>query len=264
MSQTASRFFFGTNLKMHQTAAETRQFLAELKTAVPEGLPVQLFVIPPFTSLPGLRDLAGPAGMWVGAQNMHWAPAGAFTGEISAPMLTSLGVDLVMLGHAERRRWAHETDQELQKKVNAALGAGLRVLLCVGEAAFEKECGAGCATVERQLHVNLHDVPPSNCDRLLIAYEPVWSIGEAGTPAIVGEVAPVIGRIRATLCRLFGAVGQRIPVLYGGSVNLENCRVYAAMTALDGLFVGRAAWTATGFAGVLAEALHSRKEGLPQ
>lgn len=251
-------FYFGTNLKMFPTADESAAFARDLHPALARWeadapISLQTFIIPPFTSLAGLRGLLGAT--WLGAQTMHDAPSGAHTGEISARMLTAHGVDLVMLGHAERRAQFGETDAALRRKVRAALDAGLRVLLCIGEDAFERECNVSHETVTRQLKIALRDVRADEVGiadpRVLIAYEPVWAIGASGTPAAADMIAPVIAAIRAALTECYSERGDTIPILYGGSVTADNAASYAQIMGVDGLFVGRAAWTVDGFMQVL-------------
>ena len=253
-------FLFGTNTKMHQTADQTAAFVGELLAVPPPG-DVQRFVIPPYTSLPAATGAvrAADGDIWIGAQNMHWAESGAHTGEISAPMLLALGVDLVLLGHAERRRDAHETDADLSRKVLAAIENGLRVLLCVGETADERGCGVSAETVCRQLKIGLLGVAPEQAGLLQIAYEPVWSIGSGGIPADPADVGPVADLIHQTLADLLGKEGERVPLLYGGSVDVSNAASFAALAGIDGLFVGRAAWSVEGFRAVLAAALAGRR-----
>ncbi len=256
-------FHFGTNFKMHQTPEETARFLTELPSRL-EGVPatVRLFLIPPFTSLPAAvtaREAAGlTSQVWIGAQNVHWATEGAYTGEISVHMLTSVGADLVLLGHAERRGHFGETNEALAKKVPAALDAGLRVLLCVGETAEEKDFGVGAETVTRQLKIALHGVGTDALPRLLIGYEPVWSIGAAGTPARPCDVMDAVVPLREALDERFGVAGGSVPILYGGSVAPDNCGDFVTLEEIDGLFVGRAAWQVEGFERVLKAALASR------
>jgi len=245
----ARPFLFGTNFKMNQTPTESAAFYRELAASVEIPPDTHLFVIPPFTSLSAVTDVASqpPHQIWVGAQNVHWAPDGAYTGEISVGMLLALDVDLVLLGHAERRRDFHETDVELNRKVLAALGAGLRVLLAVGETAEERSFGVGGETVLRQLKIGLHGVEPEHLNLLQIAYEPVWSIGAGGTPASPEDVEPIASVIRSGCQDLFGEPGNEIPILYGGSVDPNNAGTFTALPDIDGLFVGRAAWTVEGF-----------------
>lgn len=257
-------FYFGSNFKMTQTPSASAAFVADVAAKLPDVLaslpPVQTFVIPPFTSLAGLAELCKPH-VWLAAQNMHHELTGAFTGEIAAPMLEELGVQMVMLGHAERRQVFAETDASLQRKVNTALARGLRVLLCVGETAWERDQGVTASTLSRQLRIALRHVNAEQLEaetpRLLVAYEPVWAIGAGSTPATPDAIADSIAPIREVLSQKFPEV--RVPLLYGGSVNLENCRDYAALSGIDGLFVGRAAWTVAGYLEVLqAGALASR------
>ncbi|MGI8642926.1 MAG: triose-phosphate isomerase family protein [Thermomicrobiales bacterium] len=255
------RLTIGTNLKMHQTPAETAAFVEALPTPLEPVVrgrdDVQLFVIPPFTSISAADAAREPSllPLWIGGQNMHWAEEGAFTGEISARMLTGAGADLVLLGHAERRGLFGETDDALARKVPAALAAELRVLLAVGETSDERAWGVGPETVSRQLKIALIDVDPGSASRISVAYEPVWSIGSDGIPAEPGDVEPMATTIRATLADLFGAASEQIPVLYGGSVNGKNCGDFMALNDIDGLFVGRAAWTVEGFAEIVQAAI---------
>jgi L-erythrulose 1-phosphate isomerase len=245
---------------MNQTPAESAAFFDALAAGVAPPADVQLFIIPPFTSLPAVTAAAATieSGIWIGSQNMHWAADGAYTGEISAAMLQALGVDLVLLGHAERRRLFHETDQDVNRKMLTAVGRGLRVLLCVGETAEERGYGVGGETVARQLKIALHDVAPEHLPLLQIAYEPVWSIGAGGTPALPEDVEPVARLIRAVLGERFGEAGQSTPVLYGGSVDPANAGGFAQLPDVDGLFVGRAAWSVDGFRATLDAALRAR------
>jgi triosephosphate isomerase len=245
----ARPFLFGTNFKMNQTPAETAAFYRQLAASVHHPSGVNLFVIPPYTSLGAVAEVAGqpPHRIWVGAQNVHWAPDGAYTGEISVGMLRALDVDLVLLGHAERRRDFHETDVELNRKVLAALAGGLRVLFAIGETVEERSFGVGGESVLRQLKIGLHDVQPGHLQLLQIAYEPVWSIGAGGTPASPEDVEPIARLIRSGCQDLFAESGGDIPILYGGSVDPGNAATFTALPDIDGLFVGRAAWTVEGF-----------------
>lgn len=258
----------GTNLKMHQTPAETVAFLRGLGAALAPLVPggdaasatidratSRYFVIPPFTSLPAAVETAAdlPVSVRIGAQTMHWAEEGAYTGEISARMLAAVGVDFVLLGHAERRTLFHETDHDLARKVDAALGAGLAVQLCVGETADERDHGAGDLTVARQLTYALAGVDPAGAGRLTIAYEPVWSIGTSGTPATPDAVLGIATTIRNTLRDRFGDRSEHVSLLYGGSVSPDNAAGFLALDPVDGLFVGRAAWSVSGFAALAGE-----------
>lgn len=259
----AERFYFGSNFKMHKTLAEVRTIVQLLRATCEKQPELQLFVIPPFTSLGGLQDIDRPENLWIGAQNMHWASSGPYTGEISAPMLRDLGVDLVMLGHAERRHKFGETDSELNRKVQSAVMHGLRILLCVGETAEQRRFGVTNEVLAIQLKIALHDFPLAQADRLVVAYEPVWAIGAGSQEARPADITPSISQIRFTLGEIFRSNVDRIPVLYGGSVNEHNCASYVQHTTVDGLFVGRAAWQPEGFTEVLRAALAPRSNTLP-
>jgi triosephosphate isomerase len=234
--------YFGTNLKMHQTAGETAEFVARL-APIARG-DVQLFVIPPFTSLASTAGVAHAANIWLGAQNLHWAPSGEYTGEISARMLRALEVDLVLVGHAERRRAFGEDDALIRRKLEAAELNGLRAILCVGETAEERRCGAAAETVLRQARLALDGI--ADRSRVIVAYEPIWAIGAGSQAADPGAVAEVTAALR----ELLGPT----PLLYGGSVNADSAQRYARLPGIDGLFVGRAAWTPDGFERVLKAA----------
>lgn len=250
-------FYFGSNFKMHKTLAEVKTFVQLLKDTYGDQPDLQLFIIPPFTSLGGLQGVTRPQNLWIGAQNMHWASSGAYTGEISAPMLSDLGVDLVMLGHAERRHKFGETDSEIQKKVQSAVEHHLRVLLCVGETARQRQAGATDEVLAMQLKIALLDFPDEIADQLMVAYEPVWAIGSGGQEAQPSDIAPSVDHIRHTLEARFGENARQIPILYGGSVNESNCGKYVRETDVNGLFVGRAAWEPEGFTAVLKAATAS-------
>jgi L-erythrulose 1-phosphate isomerase len=255
-------FYFGTNLKMNQTPEETRAFVSQIVTSISpkhnlgnlqSPISPQLWVIPSFTNIAAVADLCAQHNIWLGAQNMHWADDGAFTGEISAVQLKAVGANLVMLGHAERRTLFGEMDEVLNKKVLAAERHGLRVMLCVGETASEKQLNTGYDYVTRQLTEDLAGF--RNLPGLVLLYEPVWSVGPSGVPADPAYVTKALANIRRTLQHLFGEAGTTVPILYGGSVNADNCADYAHLPNCAGLGVGRAAWQAEGFLTVLGEAL---------
>ena len=244
----ARPFVFGANFKMNQTPDESVAFYQQLASAVSPPPRVQLYILPPFTSLPAVAAVAqDDDAIWIGAQNMHWAPDGAFTGEISARMLLAVGVDLVLIGHAERRQRFLEKDVDLNRKVLAACDAGLRVLLAIGETAEERALGVSAETLLRQLKIDLHGVKSELLGLLHVAYEPVWSIGEGGAPARPEDVQPMAALIRSALSERFGAPGGQVPVLYGGSVDPRNAASFTALPDVDGLLVGRAGWTVEGY-----------------
>jgi triosephosphate isomerase len=243
---------------MNGTVCEATKYIEALRTLLSgmKGLAqAQLFVVPPLTALGAVKRLSSGL-FWIGAQNMHWAECGAFTGEISAPMLREAGADLVELGHAERRLHFNETDETVSLKVDTALRHGLRPLVCVGD--DSKGRGKAEDAVARQLRIAFRATPPESAGRLMVAYEPAWAIGEAGTSATPGEAAAMHRHIRSVLREMFGTGASLIPVLYGGSVTPLNAGGLLREGEADGLFVGRAAWTANGFAEVIRASLEAR------
>ena len=252
-------FYFGTNTKMHQTPSETVAFLDALSPAdrPPAGATVQTFVIPPFTSLADAARAPSRSGRWLGAQTCHWADRGAHTGEVSPATLAAMGIDLVLVGHAERRAQAGETNAIVRAKLEGALRNGLRVLLCVGDTHEEHAAGAGADACSRQLLLALSGLTPGQLERVLVAYEPVWSIGEGGTPAKPDQLARPLAVLRAGT-RSLTQRDAGLPILYGGSVSADNVAALATTPEVDGLFVGRAAWTADGYRALLATAIEAR------
>ena len=178
---------------------------------------------------------------------MSWEDQGQFTGEISPLMLKELGLDLVMIGHSERRHVFGETDVEENNKVKAALNHSFTTLLCIGETAEEKKFGISAEVLRTQLKIGFHDVPAKQANNIWVAYEPVWSIGVNGTPASADYAEEMHKVIKNCLREIFGEAADEIPVLYGGSVNPENANELIVQPSIDGLFTGRAAWDADKF-----------------
>lgn len=236
----ARTVYVGTSWKMNKTIEEARAFVAALNSAPTWPMPVQPFVLPPHTVLAMVREELDPrTGVWVGAQNAHWMPSGPYTGEVSMTMVKDAGAQLVEIGHSERRLHLNETDESVNLKVTAALAAGLVPLVCVGEGAEVRRRGQATEFVLRQVGAALTGVSPADERRVLIAYEPVWAIGENGVAADAEDVAEVVTAVR----RQHRVEG----VLYGGSVDQANAAALLAIPALDGLFVGSSAWEADGF-----------------
>lgn len=236
---TAEKFWVGTSWKMNKLLAEAEHFARALCQApTPPDARLQRFIIPPFTALARVCELTRDVEVLVGAQNMCWAEQGAFTGEISPLMVRDCGATLVELGHSERRQLFGETDKTVNMKVRAALDHGLIPLICVGETAEEKAFEVGAETVVRQTRIALHGVSDEELQRVLVAYEPVWAIGEHGTPAEPDYVDWIHQQIAAAL---------PVPVLYGGSVNETNSLDFAALDSVAGLFIGRSAWNVEGY-----------------
>ena len=244
-------FWVGTSWKMNKTRAEASSYVETLSgRTLPEPPDIQLFLIPPFTAIETVRHATATLQVLVGAQNVHQASAGAFTGEVSAPMLAELGCDLVEIGHSERRALFGETDIAVNEKAKAILGAGMRPLICIGETAEERARDAAVDTVVRQARIALSGIPANERAQCLLAYEPVWAIGEGGTPATPEQAAAM----HAELKKAF----PDCPVLYGGSVNAENCSALASCRDIDGLFIGRAAWAPEGLLKIAELSLTAR------
>lgn len=254
--RSAHPFFFGTNLKMHQTPAQTRDYVRDVlaKSAMLAGIDeTSLWIIPPFTSIEIAAYEARSTRIRIGAQNAHWEDVGAFTGEMSPATLKAIGAQFVMLGHAERRTLFGETDEMINKKVLAAQRNGLGIMLCVGEPASIYQANAGDDYVSMQLKLDLNGL--DHWSDLTILYEPIWSVGAGGTPAEPALVAGAFANIRKTLVNLYGNAGGAVPILYGGSVDATNCANYACVPDCAGMGVGRAGLSVDNFIAVLSNAL---------
>ena len=244
------------NWKMHTTPADAGD-LARTIAARTREPGVTRVICPPFVCLAAVRDALADTDpdVGVGAQNVHHELAGAYTGEISAPMLAGLAT-WVIVGHSERRRDAGETDELIGRKLGRAVDAGLRPILCVGEQLADREAGRAEAVVDAQLAGALadHDAAALTAAGLVIAYEPVWAIG-TGRNAIGADAAAMADAIRASLTRLgWGATAAAIPVLYGGSVTSANIGEFLAEPSIDGALVGGASLKPDEMAGIVARA----------
>lgn len=244
------KLYMGTNTKMTKTTTQTVEFLQGLYDATKDISREQfeLFVIPSFTTLARACASIPANTIRIGAQNIGWAESGQFTGEISPLMLKELGVEIAMIGHSERRHVLMESDEMENKRVLCTLRNSLIPLLCIGETKEEKEQGRSDDVLRQQLRIGLQGVNPEQARCLRVAYEPVWAIGEGGTPASKEYASEKHGVIRSVLAELLGnAVAEEIPLLYGGSVNPGNAEELIAMDDIDGLFIGRSAWQADAF-----------------
>ncbi|MCX7303054.1 MAG: triose-phosphate isomerase [Hyphomicrobiales bacterium] len=247
------KFWVGTSWKMHKTLAEAQAFSHEFAAFLPEcDASIQPFVIPPFTSVRQVKQALSATRVKVGAQNMHWAHSGPWTGEISPLMLKDCGLDLVELGHSERREHFGETDEAVGLKVAAAVKHELTPLICVGETQAERDAGRAEDAVRKQVHAALAQLEGGERDaEILLAYEPVWAIGEGGVPA----TAEYAGFQHAVIKDAAARILPRIPpVLYGCSVNPGNVAELARHPDIDGLFVGRSALQAAGYIDIIRRA----------
>lgn len=251
------KLWIGTSWKMNKVRAEARAFAQTLAgSEFAHGDAAQLFVIPPFTAIAEVADILADTRVMVGVQNLHWAEAGPWTGEISALMAADCGATLAEIGHSERRTHFGETDETVALKVAAALRHGLTPLVCVGDTREEFEVGKTAEALHRQVRAAVSRIPPQDAGRVVIAYEPVWSIGEGGTPAEPAFAGQQHALIKATLRDLTGVEPR---VLYGGSVDPANCVALSAQPNIDGLFIGRSAWQPEGFLGIVQGVLARRQ-----
>lgn len=243
----------GTGWKMNLDARQTREYARRLLPLIAQVPPesVETYVLPPFTSLHAAKEAFKDSSISYGAQNMHWEPSGSWTGEISADMLLDAGCRYVELAHSERLEHFGETYEHVRTKVDLALERGLTPIICLGETASEKEAGRSDEVLAYQVLTSLAGQPDENISRSILAYEPRWAISgsEAASPAYIAERHKAIRGILATHYGENAAENTRI--IYGGSVTPENGRQIICLADVDGLFVGRAAWTAEGFAEIV-------------
>jgi triosephosphate isomerase (TIM) len=240
------------NWKMHKTRPEATAFADALLPLVAGEIDrVELFVCPPFTALVATLERLAGSGIRVAAQNMHFEDSGAFTGEVAPRMLTELGVDGVIVGHSERRQHFGETDEALQRKVPAALAAGLLPILCVGETLEQREADETEAVLRRQIEIDLADVADDDLGRVVIAYEPIWAIG-TGRNATPEQAADAIGFIRSLIAGRSEPAGASMRIVYGGSVKPGNAAEVLAPDGIDGALVGGASLNPDDFAAIVA------------
>ncbi|MBX6395264.1 MAG: triose-phosphate isomerase [Alicyclobacillaceae bacterium] len=230
------------NWKMHKTPEESLRFWEKFAARLTvETEWTDVVICPPYLSLPALQAANLRArGVHLGAQNVHEAPQGAFTGEISVTMLQAVGVSFVIVGHSERRAYFAESDEVIARKVRAVLGAGMTPILCVGESLEEREAGRAEAVVTSQLLAGLAGVDSAGASRVVVAYEPVWAIG-TGRSAGAQDAGEMAAAVRRQLAGRFGdAVAERVRILYGGSVKPDNFEAFLAQPGVDGALVGTA------------------------
>ncbi|MCT4333816.1 triose-phosphate isomerase [Paracoccus sp. YLB-12] len=244
-------FWIGTSWKMNKTLAEARDFAEGLAAAdADRDDRIQRFVIPPFTAVREVKAMLDRTSVKVGAQNMHWADEGAWTGEVSPVMLKDCNLDIVELGHSERREHFGETDETVGLKTEAAIRHGLIPLICIGETLSEREAGRAQDVLEAQVRGALGRLTEDQkAAPILLAYEPVWAIGVNGIPATSDYADARQADITAVARNV---VGRKLPCLYGGSVSPQNCEELIQCPHIDGLFIGRSAWKVEGYLDILA------------
>lgn len=231
--------FIAGNWKMFKTIAEASSFAEGFKKLY-SASDVQVAICAPFTQLQVLVDAFRDTGIRIGAQNMHFAEEGAFTGEISGAMLAEIGVDYCIIGHSERRQYFGETDETVNKKLVAAFRYGILPILCVGEVLDERDAGKEKDVVERQIKAAFVDITAEQVGKVTVAYEPVWAIG-TGRTATPEQADEMCGHIRNVISDIYGEeIGEKIVIQYGGSVKPDNATDLMNMFEIDGALVGGA------------------------
>ena len=226
---------------MNKTAAEGAALVNELKPLVKDA-DCDVVVCVPFTDIPAVSAAAKGSNIHVGAQNVHFAEKGAYTGEISAEMLKEFGVEYVIIGHSERRQYFGETDETVNKRMHAALAAGLTPIVCVGESLEERETGKTEAVLSVQIEEGLKGL--EDVSKIVIAYEPIWAIG-TGKTATAEQANETIAFIRKKCAEVFcPKCAEKVRIQYGGSMNAKNCKELMAMPEIDGGLIGGATLTA--------------------
>jgi triosephosphate isomerase len=240
--------FIAGNWKMYKTVQDAVVFVKELKSAVKDVVDVEIVVAPPFTAVHAVAEAARNSNIGVAAQDVYWEREGAFTGEVSPTMVKEAGAEYVIVGHSERRRLFGETDTMVNRKVAAAIGAGLTSIVCIGETLEEREREDTFAVLDRQIKDGLDGFSAEQVAELVVAYEPVWAIG-TGRTATSAQAGEAHAHIRKRLRQWFGGdAADRCHVIYGGSVKPDNIRELIAEPDVDGALVGGASLDVRGFA----------------
>ena len=232
--------FIAGNWKMFKTVHESVVFAKELRSVVKDVSDVEIVIAPPFTAVHAAAEAARNSTIGVAAQNLHWERDGAFTGEISGPMIKEAGAEYVIIGHSERRTLFGETDQTVNRKIGAAVAAGLVPIVCIGETLAEREAGEMLSVLDRQIKAGFDGITGEQVAALVIAYEPVWAIG-TGRTATAAQAQEAHAHIRQRLRQWFGApAADECHVIYGGSVKPDNTKDLIAQPDVDGALVGGA------------------------
>lgn len=233
------RTVVAANWKMNMTPSQAEEFINAIKTDI-NGADNEVFIIPPFTAIPKVTSLLEDTDVKVGAQNLYFEEKGAFTGEISAEMLTDAGVEAVVIGHSERREYFSEDDEIINKKLKKAIEHGLTPILCCGESLETREEGKAAEWIERQITQDFDGIGREDALKCIIAYEPIWAIG-TGKVATSDQAEEICAKIREKLTQLYDQeAADGIRILYGGSVNAGNCAELFAKDNIDGGLIGGA------------------------
>ena len=239
------------NWKLNKTSREALQLVEELKRDLASVSGVDIVVCPPFTALESVSEALGETNISVGAQNLYWADSGAFTGEISAPMLKDFGVTYVIVGHSERRQYFGETNETVAKRVRAALNHNQTPIVCVGENLAEREANKTFDVIKNHCEGSLAGLTAEEVQKIVLAYEPVWAIG-TGKTATPEQAQEVHAFIRQLLAKMFNPdASQGVRIQYGGSVTPENIAILISQPDIDGALVGGASLKAPSFAAIV-------------
>lgn len=239
------------NWKLFKRTADALDLVTGLSSMVKDVDDVQIIVAPSFTVLPAVHGALAGTRIFMAGQDCFWSEEGAFTGEVSPGMLIDSGCSHVIIGHSERRQYFGETDETVNKKIKAALKAGLVPIVCIGETLLEREAGETLSVLERQLRSGFDGIPEADAERLIIAYEPVWAIG-TGKTASDEQAQEVHAYVRALLARMYQpGLAERMRILYGGSVKPDNIKGLMSCPDIDGALVGGASLSAESFSAIV-------------
>lgn len=242
------------NWKLNKTAEQATLLIADLLSGLKAVNSVDCVICPPFTALMVAADMLRGSSVGLGAQNLFWEDSGAYTGEISAPMLKEF-CDFVIIGHSERRAYFAETNETVNKKAHNALKHQLTPIICIGETLEENEAGKTFNVISKQIAEGLKGIDNHSAEKIIMAYEPVWAIGTGKAASAAGAQEVIGNYVRKTLSDLFGTqVADRIRILYGGSVNAQNAADFFRMPDIDGALVGGASLKAPDFIGIVKAA----------
>src|SRR5579859_8114687 len=239
------------NWKMYKTPEQAQSFIGAFLPHVHGHTRDEIVICPPYICIPAVAELVRDTNVGVGGQNMFWEKEGAYTGEISAPMLLAVGCSHVIIGHSERRQYFGETDDTVNRKLKAALAAGLTAIVCIGEVLQEREAGISDDVLRRQCENALREISGQQVGKLTIAYEPVWAIGtgKTATPEMAADAHRIV---RAEIAKLLGAeVANQMRILYGGSVKPENATALLGQEEIDGALVGGASLKPESFTAIV-------------
>jgi triosephosphate isomerase len=246
------------NWKMYKTASEAAALAVAVVKELSASAGIEVVMCPPFTALAAVRQVIAGSNIGLGAQNLHWAKEGAYTGEVSAAMLRDVGCRFVIVGHSERRQYFGETDDTVNRKGLAAMASGLAPIICVGETLSEREAGRAHGIVEAQVKGALSGFAPEQVRAVALAYEPVWAIG-TGKTATPDQADEMHGHVRRTIAGLFGAdIAQGVRILYGGSVKPDNAKDLLCRSEIDGALVGGASLQADSFVSIARSAMSNK------